>query len=65
MARNMRRAMALRPVNSFKRIIDTSGSLAAGSVSVTTLAGTGARTDADPTNSTEEYVFCTELTDFR
>ncbi len=49
----MRRAMQLRPVNSFKRIIDTSGGLSAGSVSTTTLAGTGARTDADPTGSTE------------
>ena len=53
MARNMRGAMRLRPVNSFKRIIDTSGGLSAGSVSTTTVAaGLSSSTAVDPTGST-------------
>ncbi len=53
MARNMRRAMSLRPVNSFKRIIDTSGGLTAGAVSTTTVAAASSSTSGDPTGSTD------------
>ncbi len=47
------RALALRPVNSFKRIIDTDGALVAGSVSTTTVAAASSTTAADPTGSTD------------
>ncbi len=53
----MRRAMALRPVQSFKRIIDTSGGLAAGTVSITTVASTSdSSTAVDPTGTSDTGV---------
>ncbi len=52
MARGMRRGLGIRPVNSVKRIIDTTGSLTGGAVSVTTLAGVDTnQTQFDPTGS--------------
>ena len=52
MPRGRRHSFNIRPVNSFKRIIDTSGSLGAGAVSTTTLAGASTSTTAvDPTGT--------------
>ncbi len=53
MARRIGRALALRPINSFKRIIDTSGALTSGSVSTTAVAAASSLTSADPTGSTQ------------
>ncbi len=52
MARRMGRALSLRPVNSFKRVIDTSGALTGASVSVTSVATASTTTSTDPTGST-------------
>jgi len=38
MTRNMRSAMRLRPVNSYKNVVDTNGSLSGGTVSITPIA---------------------------